>query len=107
MYDLSFQAHYQLVTIHSFGDGNGRSSRLLINYVQHYHKLPLSLVYAQDRTAYVSALEKTRREENPQAINQFMHDQLKKFLTDEIARLTPKQTPVVKPRKPGGLSLMF
>ena len=107
VYDLSFQAHYQLVTIHPFGDGNGRSSRLLMNYVQQYHNLPLSLVYAQDRTAYVNALEATRRQENLQPLNQFMYGQLTKFLTQEIDRISQQQSPKETPKRKGGLSLLF
>ena len=44
VYDLSFQTHYQLLLFQPFGAGNGRVARLLMNYVQHYHALPLGLV---------------------------------------------------------------
>ena len=33
-YRLSFEAHFRLVTIHPWVDGNGRTSRLLMNIVQ-------------------------------------------------------------------------
>ena len=32
-YELSFNAHFNLVTIHPWVDGNGRTSRLLMNYI--------------------------------------------------------------------------
>jgi Fic family protein len=35
---LSFSAHFDLVSIHPFYDGNGRTSRLLLNYIQAYHR---------------------------------------------------------------------
>lgn len=34
LYRLSFDAHFQLVTIHPWADGNGRMSRLIMNYIQ-------------------------------------------------------------------------
>ncbi len=108
VYNFSFQAHYQLLSIHPFGDGNGRTARLLMSYIQHYHKLPLSLVYAQDRTDYINALEQSRRDESTQPITVFMHEQLTKFLKDEICRLTEQQKPVKHPpTHKGGLTLLF
>lgn len=32
-YELSFNAHLNLVTIHPWVDGNGRTARLLMNYI--------------------------------------------------------------------------
>jgi len=64
IYKLSFNAHYQLVTIHPFADGNGRVSRLIMNYVQHYKGLPLTIIYNEDKLDYFNALKKTRENED-------------------------------------------
>lgn len=37
---LAFEAHQRLVSIHPFNGGNGRTSRLLMNYVQRYYDQP-------------------------------------------------------------------
>ena len=43
-YELSFNAHLNLVTIHPWVDGNGRTARLLMNYIQFcYHLFPTKI----------------------------------------------------------------
>ena len=48
-YELSFNAHLNLVTIHPWVDGNGRAARLLMNYIQFcYHLFPAK-IFKEDR----------------------------------------------------------
>jgi Fic family protein len=89
--NLAFDAHFQLVSIHPFADGNGRVSRLLMNYVQQYHKLPLSIVYKEDKQDYFNALLETRKNEDIKIFRDFMFAQTEKFLTEQITELTKKQ----------------
>lgn len=81
---IAFQLHFEFVSIHPFGDGNGRTSRLLMNYVQSYFDLPLSIVYKQDRLKYIEALEKARNIEHCSPFFDFMFRQYEKFLKAEI-----------------------
>ena len=107
-YELSFNAHYQFVTIHPFGDGNGRTARLLMNYIQQYHQLPLSVVYGQDRQAYVEALEASREQQQTTPITAFLFQQLATFLREETQRLRQQQQPrIVPPKRGKGLSFIF
>lgn len=64
LYHLSFWAHYELVTIHPWADGNGRTSRLLMNLLQmEYDLLPVR-VLKEDKIAYIQALVDTRNNED-------------------------------------------
>ncbi len=64
VYDLSFWAHYELVTIHPWADGNGRTSRLLMNLLQmEYGALPTK-VLKEERSEYIQALKDSRDGEN-------------------------------------------
>ena len=81
---LSFDAHFDLVSIHPFYDGNGRTSRLLMNYILCYYNLPMSIVFKEDKSEYIEALEKSRNEESLIPFRNFMTEQYCKFLSQEI-----------------------
>lgn len=83
----SFKAHFDLVSIHPFGDGNGRTSRLLMNFIQTLFGLPMSVVFVSDRFPYIEALEQARHEEDLTPFYNFMLDQYGKFLALEIEAL--------------------
>ncbi len=85
--NLAFKVHFHFVSIHPFGDGNGRTSRLLMNYIQAWFNLPLSIVFKQDRIKYVEALENARNKEDITTFYRFMYDQYGKFLKSEIEQL--------------------
>jgi len=82
--ELSFDAHFDLVSIHPFYDGNGRTSRLLMNYIQLHYNLPMSVVFKEDKADYITALEETRNNEDLKAFRDFMTDQYIKFLNQEM-----------------------
>lgn len=54
------EAHYRLVTIHPFVDGNGRTARLLMNLILLMYGYIPAVIRKRDRLAYLAALEKAQ-----------------------------------------------
>jgi len=55
--EAAAEAHYRLVTIHPFVDGNGRTARLLMNMMLMMAGYPPAIIRPRDRLAYISSLE--------------------------------------------------
>lgn len=53
-------AHYRLVSIHPFVDGNGRTARLLMNLILMQHGYPPAIIRPKYRLAYIKGLEKAQ-----------------------------------------------
>ena len=64
VYELSFWAHFELVTIHPWADGNGRTCRLLMNLLQMEYGVLPTKVLKEDKAEYIQALIDTREEED-------------------------------------------
>lgn len=90
-YELSFNAHLNLVTIHPWVDGNGRTARLLMNYIQFCYNLFPTKIFKEDREEYISALRQSQEEEVNQLFLDFMAGQLRKTLSLEIERFDASQ----------------
>ena len=72
VYDLSFWAHFELVTIHPCADGNGRTCRLLMNLLQWEFDVLPTKVLKEDNAEYIQALIDTRENED---LNVFLNCQ--------------------------------
>jgi len=83
-YDLSFEAHYRLVTIHPWADGNGRMARLLMNHIQFEFGLIPSKVLKEDKGDYINALIATREADDLSVFLDFMTGEMIKTLSSGI-----------------------
>ena len=101
--NLSFDAHFNLVSIHPFYDGNGRTSRLLMNYIQAYYNLPLAIVHIEAKAEYIQALIDSREHEDVALFRKFMRNEYESLLTSEIEKFDE----IKNPGKGGGFSLLF
>jgi Uncharacterized conserved protein len=68
-YRLSFEAHFRLVTIHPWVDGNGRTTRLVMNMIQRQSGLVPSIVRKEAKGEYIQSLVDSR-ENNDSTIAQ-------------------------------------
>ena len=77
--ELAALVHLKFVTIHPFGDGNGRISRLMMNFVLNKFGYPMFDIPYDKRDGYYTALERsqTKKEETP-----FLHWFFKRYIKE-------------------------
>lgn len=72
IYELSFEAHYRIVSIHPWADGNGRMSRLIMNMIQYEGGVIPSIVKKENRAEYIQSLSQSQDAEDPAVFIAFM-----------------------------------
>ncbi len=90
-YLLSFDAHFQLVTIHPWVDGNGRMSRLVMNHIQYEFGLIPSKIIKEDKAEYIQSLVDAREQETLVPYRNFMVEEHIRNLTREIESFKKSQ----------------
>ncbi len=90
-YVLSIDAHFELVTIHPWVDGNGRMARLVMNMLQaEYGLLPIK-VTKEHKTVYIQALIDSREQERLEPFRSFMLAEHLGNIKSEIAAFRASQ----------------
>ena len=82
-----FEAHFRLTAIHPFGDGNGRTARLLMNFLLIRGGYPPISVRPEDRKSYLGALERGSLAEDLLPFQTFMHERLDATLGEYLSAL--------------------
>ena len=90
-YLLSFDAHYQLVTIHPWVDGNGRMSRLIMNHLQYEFGLVPVKIVKEDKAEYIQALIDSREQESLEPFREFMMKEHIRNISKEIEEYKKSQ----------------
>jgi Fic family protein len=83
----AFDAHFRLVAIHPFADGNGRTARLLMNLMLLRAGYPPVAVRPEDRKTYLDALEHASMREDLAPFQTFMHERLDATLAEYLSAL--------------------
>ncbi|MDR2382564.1 MAG: Fic family protein [Prevotellaceae bacterium] len=91
IYNLSFDAHLNLATIHPWVDGNGRTSRLLMNYVQFSNDMIPTKIYVEDKKQYITSLIESQETSDNTPFRTFMASQLLKTIKEEIIQYQKNQ----------------
>ena len=78
--ELASLVHLKFVTIHPFADGNGRISRIMMNFVLSKHNFPLLNIDYGRRNSYYNALERSQiKKQNHTFIQWFFKRYLKEY----------------------------
>ncbi len=77
--ELAAIVHLRFVTVHPFTDGNGRVSRLLVNFVLKKHGYPLLDIPYGDRKSYYNALERSQAQNTDRIFVQWL---MRRYLKD-------------------------
>ena len=77
--EIAALVHLRFVTIHPFTDGNGRISRLLMNFILYRNGFPMLDIPYSNRTSYYNALERAQTKEMDRIFVQYL---LKRYLKE-------------------------
>jgi len=96
--EVAFDMHFRLTAIHPFGDGNGRTARLLMNLLLIRGGYAPVAVRPEDRKQYLETLEHASLTQDPRPFQTFMHERLDATLGEYLSALQealpePAQTP--------------
>lgn len=90
--ELSFWAHYELVTIHPWAEGNGRTSRLLMNLLQMEFDLVPAKVFKSEKADYINSLIHTRDTADAEVFIIFMTQLHTEHIAEEITNYITNNT---------------
>lgn len=90
---LAAELHERLVTIHPFVDGNGRTSRLVMNLVLLQHGYPIAIIHGdtESRLAYYDALEQCNLGQDKQPFHGLITEKVIEALQRRLALLQKQE----------------
>jgi Fic family protein len=95
--ELAAEAHYQLVSIHPFVDGNGRTARLLMNLILMQNGYPPALIRKRDRLRYIQSLEKAQLGDSKEDYYKIIAEATARSFDIYLKALSQNEEPMVAP----------
>ena len=83
--ELACVVHTKFTRIHPFSDGNGRTARIISNFILYKHDYPMFFVDVKDRRRYYNSLDESDKG-NERAFVKFVFDNI----IEQIKPKTPK-----------------
>lgn len=80
--ELAALVHLKFVSIHPFSDGNGRISRLIMNFVLHKTRYPMLNIHYAHRDSYYTALERAQLTRKDYIFVQYL---IKRYIKDHLS----------------------
>lgn len=94
---IASDAHFKLVSIHPFVDGNGRTARLLMNLLLMQAGYPPAIVRKEDRNKYINSLEQGQTKDNLSNYYDLMLDALNRSLDIYLEAVEPERVDTPEP----------
>ena len=85
--DTAFMAHRRLADIHPFNDGNGRTTRLLMNLILIRAGYPPVAVRPEDRLDYIRSLQQAQAGQGTASLNGLLYKRLDATLDEYLSAL--------------------
>ena len=89
---ISAAAHYKLVSIHPFVDGNGRVARLIMNLLLMQAGYPPALIRKEDRRRYINSIEQGQLGGSLKDYYEIILEAVERSLDIYLEALEPKET---------------
>jgi Fic family protein len=88
--ELAARFHHKFVAIHPFQDGNGRVSRLIMNFILMKAGYPTAIIRQEERIDYYEALEEADRGNDDDFVQLIANEELRslQIMCQELQRNT-------------------
>ncbi len=94
---IAADAHYKLVSIHPFVDGNGRTSRLLMNLLLMQQGFRPAIIRKEDRLFYINSLEKAQKGNGLVDFYKLIYEAVDRSLDIYLEALEPERISAPEP----------